>query len=336
MKKISLALFFLFITSTQAKFVSIIDSDHNNYSVVDDLNTEYGEWIEVSNVCSNDFESSEFYYDTVFEQTTTCLTTEERSVVKSKTVDGITSVISTTTETNVSSEATIQNITGTHLEKSCNDIITNNYANDDGVYFVGESDDNFQVYCDMRDNEGWTLIAKINNANIDSIDEPQDWFVNGQNTDDILNPNLVVNNGFASLGLTNLNKLDFTNTVSEFVFINDIQTKSALFYKDTNITNIQNWFNGTEATSTTVCTDKDLTQNCVASQFQNVDNVYFLKGMSLSVHGYTAPGDLHLRHNENVNAHISSICSYTFSYDNNEWGDTYNTHWGNGALIYIR
>lgn len=194
--------------------------------------------------------------------------------------------------------------------------------------------DNFDVYCDMRGNEGWTLLGKINTSNRDSINEPNNWFISESNLADVLTPNDIVNNGMSSLGITKINKLNISN-VAEFKLMSQQMDQEVNFYKEANKTNMANWFNTNETTTTKVCLDSNLSQSCKTSRFIQTD-AYELNGMNLSDKGYQNSGVLHLRMNSNDASFHSGVCSYTLNNNGNQWHDTYNQHWGNGMLIYAK
>lgn len=318
-----------------AEYFSIIGND--NYKVVSDIIDEVGEWIDIGEAdCFVDIEVDEVYFDRSFDQIESCSQIQERTIT-SKIIeeDGSETVISERKEKQtVHLEDTISTLVGTHLEQSCDNIIVNNYADEDGVYKIGIASDNFDVYCDMRIDEGWTLIGKVNTANIDGINEPQNWFQSGQNTSKVLSPVDEVNKPMAALGINTVNKIDHKN-VAEFFIISEDYDDQIRFYKEVTQNNIENWFVSSEVTNVKTCLDSKLTNSCVSNTFSK-GTTYILSGMNISKQGYSATGDLHFRFNENSSPHHSSLCSHSFNYDNNKWGDIYNDHWGNALLIYIK
>lgn len=310
---------------------------NNNYEIVASLKTEVTNWISISDsYCEYDLNQSDFYYGVEFNQNIICKELQERDVVQYRMDNFDNKIIVSTTKENRENILSQENslVMGIHLEKSCNDIITKGYNSNDGVYKVGEASDNFDVYCDMRGNEGWTLLGKINTSNRDSINEPNNWFISESNLADVLTPNDIVNNGMSSLGITKINKLNISN-VAEFKLMSQQMDQEVNFYKEANKTNMANWFNTNETTTTKVCLDSNLSQSCKTSRFIQTD-AYELNGMNLSDKGYQNSGVLHLRMNSNDASFHSGVCSYTLNNNGNQWHDTYNQHWGNGMLIYAK
>lgn len=341
MKKNGLTLLILSslsVTSYAKDFVTIIQKEESNYESGSNYIVEYGEWILTSSTCSVDKEESEIYFGETFNQTETCNDEFERTVTTKITdKDGVEKVISEEKENKTELNNTKTNlITGTHLEKSCNDIITKGYGNTDGIYRVGETADNFDVYCDMRSTSGWTLVAKVNNSNVRNISEPQRFFIDGLNNSDVLNPNMTLNGGVAGLGMEKISKLNITG-LSHVNLIQQFEEKSVDFYKEVNETNLNTWFISSEVTATKTCIDEGLTQDCDTSKFVRLTgSTYNFTDMTLAKHGYTATGNVHFRLNEDGSPFYSSACSYTFTNDGNAWGDTLDEHWGNGMLIYLK
>lgn len=316
-------------------FYSVIGND--DFKVTETLKKEYSAWVDVgSPTCEVDLEESEVYFGKTFTQTEFCDQKQERTVTtKSVDKDGNETVVSEIKEyQNIELPETETDLVGTHLEKSCNNIIKNDYASDDGIYRIGEENDNFDVYCDMRTNEGWTLIAKVNTSNIDNIHEPKNWFLNGSNESSILYSTITINAGLESLGINKISKIEKTG-VAEFNILSQDMTDEVNLYKEVTESNLSTWFVGNETTATKTCTDSGLTQNCEQSQFYN-GSTYVLDQMNLNKVGFSTTGDLHFRFNESDSPYYSSLCSYTFNYDNNAWGDTMREHWGNALRIYIK
>ena len=339
MKKKGLTLLLLGSLSTISyaeDFVTIIKQESANYESGNNYIVEYGEWVLTSSSCSVDKKKSDIYLGKTFNQTENCNDEFERTVItKITNKDGVEKVISENKENKKElKNKQINIITGTHLEKSCNDIITKGYGDTDGIYRVGDNEDNFDVYCDMRTTSGWTLIAKINTSNVRNINEPQRFFVDGLNDLDLLSPNMTINAGIAGLGMNKISKLNITG-LSNVNLIQEFSEKSIDFYKTTNKQNLNTWFISDELTETKTCTDEDLTQNCDTSKFSN-NSTYLLTGMNLSKYGYIANGDIHFRLNNNNSSYYSSVCSNTLNNNNNEWGDLLDEHWGNGMLIYLK
>lgn len=335
-KKIIIITTILSITFfSNANYFSFIKE--KNYEIVESLIKEYSEWLNVgSEYCESDIDNKEIYYGTEVKGHEICYQKKERILDIYKLNKKNEKVFYSTEVETISEQVSESDLFGEHLESSCNDIIVNGYGSDDGVYKVGSIDDNFDVYCDMRENEGWTLLGKINTSNQASIDEPSNWFINGKNAEDVLNPINNINTGMSGLGITKINRLNLGN-VTEFKLLSESLNQVANFYKESNKTNMGKWFNESEVTETKVCLDSNLGQSCRNSKFLKL-LVYQLVGMNLADLGYQTDGDgfLHLRMNENQYNDASGVCSYTSNHNNNHWQDVYNTHWGNGMLIYAK
>jgi hypothetical protein len=161
MKKTLISLFLLSTFSTQAaeEFKVIISSEANDYVVggfTDE--TTYGNWTEVSNICSFDKETSEYYFNKSFVQKESCVKTEERTVVTERTYkNGTKEVIKNETETKSTTVSkTTNTVLGTHKEASCKNILNNGYSVGDDTY---ELSNGLNVFCDQTtDGGGWTLV----------------------------------------------------------------------------------------------------------------------------------------------------------------------------------
>ncbi len=315
-------------------YVTIISNDSNTYEIVENYIKEYTEWIEISNICSFDKTIEEVYFNKTYEQKESCQLTEERTVTTKVVQNGVEKTISVEKENKVSEEVNINNIIGTHLEKSCNDIIKNNYETTDGIYTVGVDSDNFEVYCDMNNGTGWTLVGKVNTANKASVAEPKFFFKNGYNSEDIKSPNMIVNGGLSGLGMEKINKLSISN-LSKITLIQQFEEKSVDFYKETTLENLDTWFNSSEKTETMTCANEGMSLSCNINKFTNA-TTYKLNGMNLTHSGYSNTGDIHFRFNESEANYYSSACSHTADIDGNAWGDVLQNHWGNGMLIYLK
>jgi hypothetical protein len=160
MKKTILSMLILSSVSTFANnsFKVIISSEANDYEVGGfTIETIYSEWAEKTKTCVADITESDLYFNDTAEQTESCDLTEERTVTTKRVYySGSEEIISVEQETRDLNTVTKQNITGTHTENSCNDILNNNYSKGDGVYRITSGID---VYCDQTTNGGgWTLV----------------------------------------------------------------------------------------------------------------------------------------------------------------------------------
>lgn len=335
-KTIIISLLLTLTTISNSSYYSFVKD--NNYKLKETFIKEYSEWINIdSEYCESDVAKEDLYYGSGLENISTiekCYQKKERLVSLYEMNENNEKTLYSSNVELINEKISEKDLFSNHIEASCNDIIINGYGSTDGVYKVGSIDDNFDVYCDMRENEGWTLFGKVNTSNRDSVDEPNNWFVAGKNIVDILDPNDNLNVGMSALGIFKINKLNIGN-VTEFKLLSQNLGQEASFYKESNKANMATWFNVSETTATKVCVDSNLSQNCRGSQFISRD-VYDLTGMNLVDFGYETGGFLHLRMNNSDNSFNSGICSYTFIANNNHWNDTYNTHWGNGMLIYAK
>lgn len=321
-------------TISNASYYSFVKD--NNYKLKETFIKEYSEWINIdSEYCESDIAKEDLYYGSGIEGLEVCYQKKERTLSLYEINDEKEKILYSSKIETINEKTSETELFSDHLELSCNNIIVNGYGSTDGIYHVGTTDDNFDVYCDMRENEGWTLLGKVNTANKNSIDEPNNWFINGNNISDILSPNITVNNGLSALGITKINKLSLTN-VSEFKLISQSLNQSVNFYKEIKSANISKWFNQTESSSSKVCLDKNLSKNCVDSTFQRTD-MYLLSGMNVNKVGFSgADYDIHMRMNSDTASYESGVCSATDNDNNNAWQDSYDSHWGNGLLIYAK
>ena len=340
MKKIGIFFVISLSMTSSANYLSIIKMDKAEIGGFTDETTTT-EWANLEKVCYPDLLPEDVYFNTVFQQTNDCVQIQEREIIVTRNFDsGGSEEISRTSETQeIELPDEIQFLTGIHLENSCNDIIVNNYGNTDGIYTVGSDSDNFQVYCDMRTNEGWTLIAKSPVGDtINAAAENLDWFVNGQFESLILNPNFSYNERMSSLGVDKIRKLNHTN-LSEIQVIAEHQDQAVSFYKSIVDNNLDHWFKTTEPTATTVCTNKNMTANCEASAFEYWSNRYWLRGVDLRKYGFSIIDEVvqDVHYSRTISSLSPTLCSVTGNLNNNAWHDTAaDGHWGNGLIIYIK
>ena len=202
----------------------------------------------------------------------------------------------------------------------------------------------FVAYCEMntRDQTGWTLVGKVNTANVDSVEETRPWFVTETNAATLSARTFVSNQPPASHGAFKFVSLLTASTAVRFELYAQLDvTQKATWYKAVaSPTSFQGWFTSNDTTASKVCTDLDFSLNCatgtIAPQvLTGASNATVLGGMTLTPFGYTAGGPLHMRLNDDLSAAASGVCSYTSDNDGNKWKDSYMTHWGNGLLIWI-
>lgn len=329
-----------------SNYLSVINKDHNEYDVVISYTDTviYSPWVGTEEYnCNVDTNPEDHYYNLDFTQTTTCDEKETRTATTERTyIDGKKEVIDVKTETRYEpapDQTVVQTLKGVHLEESCNDIITKGWASSDGAYTIGVDNDSFSVYCDMRGSDGWTLIAKSPGGDSSGPSITQDWFVNGYNQADITNTNYTYNGNKSAIGLSYIEKMNHTGLV-EVQFISEDMTQNVSFYKTAINSNMEHWFKTTEPTATTVCTDKEMTQQCESSAFEFWSGRYWLRGMDLTKHGFniidTVVQDIHYNFPSPTTV-SSTMCSVTGNLDNNAWRDSaVDGHWGNGMVIYIK
>lgn len=334
--------FFILPSIAFANYVTIL-GENDNYFINGYIDkTITGSWTDVGNPdCNVDKVKDDYYYGVSFTQTETCTQNQERTIsVEREYQDGTKKTISTKIEYQTIQLADNQYaLIGEHLENSCNNIITNNYGNSDGVYKIGTLSDNFDVYCDMRGSEGWTLIAKSPGGDATGPSITKDWFINGYDTNNITNMNYAFNGGKSAIGMTKIQKIGHTG-LTEFQFISEDMTQNVKFYKTASNANMNHWFKNTEPSSTTVCIDKNMTQLCESSAFENWSNRYWLRGMDLTKHGFaiidTSVQDIHYNFPSSTTV-SSTMCSVTGNLNNNAWRDSaVDGHWGNGMIVFIK
>lgn len=202
----------------------------------------------------------------------------------------------------------------------------------------------FATFCQMdaQNGIGWTLMAKIHTANVDSVAEPRPWFVSESHTDMLMFPNFHDNQSPASHGAYKFAPLVNASSIARFELHAQLDTTQvATWYKAVaSAASLQSWFTPNDTVASNVCTDLAMTLNCTQGtispqEIPDGPTATALGGMSLTPYGYTASGPLHMRLDDDMLPMYSGVCSNTFDNDGNKWMDSYDTHWGNGLLIYL-
>lgn len=340
------SLLFLLAPATvfASNYVNFIDLERNNAIVGDYTDVvNYTDWETSSTECSYDLELDSHYLDESFDRILTCNDYLERikTITRTHASGEIEEILET--EEDIRITTTTETAIGTHLEASCNNIIKNGFGSEDGVYQVGTSSDNFSVYCDMRDDEGWTLIAKSPGGSGSGSYINRYWFINGYNQADITNLNYYYNGEKSALGVSNINKLAHSSLVEvQFIAEND-NSQIATFYKSLAENNLENWFVSTEPITTYVCTDRLMTENCTESNFyfeNTTSKRYWLDGVNLYKYGFSTGGlgtfySVHYAFDTDYNV-STTMCSVTGDRDNNAWNDSAaDGHWGNGMMLFL-
>jgi cysteine-rich repeat protein len=229
---------------------------------------------------------------------------------------------------------------------ACSQILDEDDQVEDGVYEIDpDADGNnapFDVYCDMsNDGGGWTLVAKVHRYHQGaSYDEPLGWFAEERDVTTLVNLTSYEDRvqALASHGSARLDPvMDAVQTARFTMIAEDDTDQRATWFKAVD-DEVWSWFSATDHAATQVCTDVAMSQNCSDGKIVGgPGKVTWFEGMNLSDHGYTAGGDIHMRHNEDAAPDFSALCSYTFGYDANAWDDdAVDGHWGNGLEVWFR
>ena len=158
-KKITIALMLLPILSQATTYKSIITQRSNKFEVggFETIVEDSGWQNKGLEYCSFDLLEDDIYFGKTAIQTETCTQEQERIIITKNVYDsGETIIVKEEKSTQELETISQRQITGTHIEKSCNKILMNNYSIGDDVYRITSGID---VYCDMTtDGGGWTLV----------------------------------------------------------------------------------------------------------------------------------------------------------------------------------
>jgi hypothetical protein len=155
------------------------------------------------------------------------------------------------------------------VPKSCNELYSWG-ARSDGAYKIdpdgADVNPAFVTFCEMNthDQVGWTLMAKIHTANVDSVDEPRAWFISESNPGMLITRMFIDNQPPASHGAYKFAPLVGPSSLARFeVYAQlDITQKGAWFKVISSGSSLQSWFTANDTTPSRVCTDLALTLNC--------------------------------------------------------------------------
>lgn len=147
------------LAMASGEFTVLISKENNSYVHAKTIN-ETTEWLTISSNCEKDKTEDQYYFGVAFEQTETCIDSQERFAIKKKVYpDGKEEELSRVVEKRehvVSVNKT--DLTGVHLESTCKDILDNGFSYGDGNYSINQ-DDTPIVYCDMnRNGGGWMRV----------------------------------------------------------------------------------------------------------------------------------------------------------------------------------
>jgi hypothetical protein len=222
------------------------------------------------------------------------------------------------------------------IPRSCQELFSWG-ARTDGAYKIDP--DGAQM--NVRDQTGWTLMAKVQTANVDSVDEQRTWFITEGSPSMLTTRTFIDNQPPSSHGAYKFAPLISASSVARFEIYAQLDTtQKGTWYKAVaSAGSLQSWFTANDTTASKVCTDLAFTLNCsngtIAPDGPAGTSATLLNGMNLTPFGYTAGGPIHMRLNDDGTPAASGVCSNTLNNDSNKWKDTYMTHWGNGLLIWL-
>jgi hypothetical protein len=230
------------------------------------------------------------------------------------------------------------------LARSCQELMSWG-ATADGAYRIDPDGSGanlpFVTFCEMnaQDHIGWTLMAKVNTATMDGVDEPRPWFITESHPEMLATRTFVDNQSPAAHGAYKFAPLITASSIARFEIYAalDVTQKAAWYKVVASTASLQVWFTPNDTTASKVCTDLALTLNCSNGTISPDGDATVMNGMSLNPYGYTANASaaIHMRLNDDNAPGNSGVCSGTLDNDSNKWKDSYNMHWGNGLLIWL-
>ncbi|MSP91292.1 MAG: hypothetical protein EXR79_05755 [Myxococcales bacterium] len=229
--------------------------------------------------------------------------------------------------------------TATNPALACKLVLEQDPSAQDGLYWIDPDASGaatpVQMWCDMKGG-GWTLVAKVDLAHADNVDEPLTWFTAENNTARLVTPKMENKAGQGSWGAARFLPYLKANTLSRFTFHAEGDAKQTVtYFKHAAPAAFAKWFAG-DNTPTAVCIDEAMTKSCDSGVIaQSGDGSTDLVGMSMSKVGYTG-GVWHMRMNGDSSPSYSALCSGSGDADGNKWNDGYQSHWGNGMTVWLR
>lgn len=224
------------------------------------------------------------------------------------------------------------------VPRTCAEILAAIPGAASGTYILVPDGMSLDAYCEMEaDGGGWTLVAKVNDAETDDLPEPLGWFDMTIAPDALLTPEFVLDAGLAAHGAHRFSDLLGPASVARFeVAAADQLDLRATWYKAiASAESFSGWF-AADPTMSQVCRDVDMTLDCADGDIASDNGLVLIDHMSLVQYGYT-PGrfctELHMRLDPDPDGAPSGVASCTVDVD---WPTSYTQYWGNALLIWLR